>query len=51
MVLGSFQCLGVLLIRIIAGHGPIVLAVDASGVWIFFLLSIICLSPSLWEMA
>ena len=50
----SFQCRGVLLIWIIVGQGPFMLALGAGGVvWIFF--SLICnfstLSPSLWETA
>ena len=37
----NFQCRGVLLIRIIVGHGPTVHAVGAGGdVWTFFLSSI-----------
>ena len=40
----NFQCRGVLLIRIIVGQGPSVLAVGAGGVvWTFFLSSIISL--------
>ena len=31
MVLGSFQCRGILLIRIIVGQGPTVLAVGGGG--------------------
>ena len=38
----NFQCLGVLLIWILVGQGPIVLAVGAGGglFWTFFLSSI-----------
>ena len=44
---------GVLLIWIIVGQGPTVLAVGAGGlVWTFFShLSCLDLSPSLWETA
>ena len=48
------QCLGVLLIWIIVGQGPIVLAVGAGGgcLDIFSLIyHFFCLSPSLWETA
>ena len=38
MVLGNSQCLGVLLIWIIAGQGPTVLAVVAGGVLFDFFL-------------
>ena len=38
----NLQCRGVLLIWIIVGQGPIVLAVGAGGVvWTFFLLPIL----------
>ena len=50
----NFQCQGVLLIWIIVGQGPIVLAVGADGgcLDIFSLIYHFCfLSPSLWEMA
>ena len=44
----NFQCRGVLLIWIIVGQGPAVLAVGADGVvWTFFLSSIILSSFSL----
>ena len=44
MVLVKFLCLGVLLIWIIVGQGPTMLAVWAGGVvWMFFLSSIISL--------
>ena len=44
MVLGNFQCRGVLLIWIIVGQGPTALAVGAGGVvWTFFLSSVISL--------
>ena len=49
-----FQCRGVLLIWIIVGQGPIVLAVGAGGgcLDIFnFIYPYSFLSPSLWEMA
>ena len=47
MVLGNFQCRGVLLIWIILGKGPTVLSVGAGrGCWGIFLLSIIFLSFS-----
>ena len=51
MVLGNFQCLGVLLILFIVGQGLTALAVGAGGVvWTFFLSTIMSLlSPSLWE--
>ena len=40
----NFQCRGVLLIWIIVGQGPAVLAVGAGGdVWLYFLSSIISL--------
>ena len=47
----NVQCQGVLLIWIIVGQGPIVLAVDAGGgVWTFFLSSIFSLFfLPLWE--
>ena len=52
MVQGKLPVQGVLLIWIRVGQGPSVLAVGSGGVvWTFFLLSIICLSPSLWETA
>ena len=50
----NFQCQGVLLIWIIVGQGPIVLAVGAGGggLDIFSLTyHISLLSPSLWETA
>ena len=50
----NFQCWGVLLIWIIVGQGPTVLAVGAGGVvWMFFSLvyHFSLLSPSLWETA
>ena len=50
----NFQCWGVLLIRITAGQGPIVLAVGAGGgcLDIFSLIyRFSFLSPSLWETA
>ena len=45
MVLGKFQCVGDLLIWVIVGLGPIVLAIGAGGgvVCTFFLLSFISL--------
>ena len=44
IVLGTFQCLGVLLIWTIEGQGPTVLAVDAGGYYLdFYLSSIISL--------
>ena len=50
----NFQCRGVLLIWIIVGQGPIVLAVGAGG-GCLDIFSLIChfsiLSPSLWETA
>ena len=50
----SFQCWGVLLIWIIVGQGPVVLAVGAGG-GCLDIFSLICpfspLSPSLWETA
>ena len=53
-VLGNFQCQG-LLIWIIEGQGPTVLAVGVSGgllgyFFSFFSISLL-LSPCLWEMA
>ena len=36
MVLGSFQCRGVLLLRHMVGQGPAVLAADAGRVGFFF---------------
>ena len=54
IVLGNFQCQGTLLIWIIVGQGPSVLAFGEDGSCLdIFLLSIISLflSPSLWEMA
>ena len=49
----NFQCRGVLLIWIIVGQGPTVIAVDAG--WgcldIFSLVYHSLLSPSFWEMA
>ena len=49
MVLGKLQCRGVLLVWIVVGQGPTVLAVGAGGVVLTFLLSSIVslLSPSL----
>ena len=50
----NFQCRGVLLIWIIVGQGPIVLAIGAGGfVWTFFSLiyHFSFLSPSLRETA
>ena len=55
----NFQCWGVLLIWIIVGQGPIVLAVGAGGgcldifslIYHFSSLSPSPLSPSLWETA
>ena len=50
----KFQCLGVLLIWIIVGQGPIALVVGAGGVFldIFTLHYLISsLTPSLWETA
>ena len=50
----NFQCWGVLLIWIIVGQGPIVLAVGAGGgsLDIFsFIYHFSFLSPSLWETA
>ena len=49
MVLGNLQCRGVLLVWIVVGQGPTVLAVGAVGVvWTFLLPSIVSLlSPSL----
>ena len=50
----NFQCWGVLLICIIVGQGPVVLAVGAGG-GCLDIFSLICpfspLSPSLWETA
>ena len=50
----NFQCLGVLLVWIIVGQGPIALAVGAGG-GCLDIFSLICLfsflSPSLWETA
>ena len=50
----NFQCRGVLLIWIIVGKGPVVLAVGAGG-GCLDIFSLICrfspLSPSLWETA
>ena len=50
----NFRCRGVLLILIIVGQGPIVLAVGAGG-GCLDIFSLIChfsiLSPSLWETA
>ena len=53
MVLGNFQCQGVLLIWITVGQGLIALAVDAGGVCLdIFLSSIIShFFLSLWETA
>ena len=50
----NFQCLGVLLVWMIEGQGPIALAVGASGgyldiISLIYLFSF--LSPSFWEMA
>ena len=50
----SFQCRGVLLVWIIVGQGPTVLAVGAGGGWmgVFSLVyHFSFLSPSLWETA
>ena len=50
----SFQCWGVLLVRMIVGQGPIALAVGAGGgcLDIFSLIYLFSfLSPSLWETA
>ena len=50
----NFQCRGVLLVWMIVGQGPIVLAVGAGGgcLDIFFLIyHFSFLSPSLWETA
>ena len=54
MVLGNFQCRGVLLLWIGVGQGPTAFAVGAGGVvWTYF--SLVChfsfLSISLWETA
>ena len=39
MVLGNFQCRGILLLRKLVGQGPTALVVGACGVvWIFFSL-------------
>ena len=43
MVLGSFQCPGVLLLLHIVGQGPAVLAAGAGWVRFFFFLFFICL--------
>ena len=53
MVLGNFKCRGFLLIWILVGLGPTVLAVGAHGFgWTFFLSTIIfLLFPSLWSTA
>ena len=58
MVLGSFQCRGVLLLWHMVGQGPAVLAAGAGRVGcFFFLIFLSCLSylpflmPHLWEMA
>ena len=52
MVLGIFQCRGVLLIWFRVVQMPIALSVDASwGYLDIFLSSIIFLSPSLWGTA
>ena len=51
MVLGNFQCRGVILILIVKGKGATVLAVGAGGGYLdIFLSIIISLSPSFWEM-
>ena len=51
----NFQCRGVLLIWIIVGQGPIVIAIGAGGVCLDVFFSLIYhftfLSPSLWETA
>ena len=50
----NFQCLGILLVWIIVGQGPIALAVGAGGgcLDIFSLIYLFSfLSPSLWETA
>ena len=50
----NFQCRGVLLIWIIVGQGPTVLAVGAGGDGLDFFFSRLhfsVLSPSLWETA
>ena len=48
MVLGNFQCQGILLSWVGVGQGPTVLAVGAGGVvWTFFLFSINFFSFSL----
>ena len=50
----NFQCCGVLLIWIIVGQGPIMLAVGAGGV-VLDIFSLVyhlsLLSPTLWETA
>ena len=52
MVLGNFQCQGILLIWILIGQRPTVLAIAVDEdriIWIFFLLpivSLLVLSPS-----
>ena len=52
MVLGNFQCRGVLLVWIRVGQGPTALAVGAGG-GCLDIFTLICpfssLSPSLWE--
>ena len=48
----NFQCRGVLLIWIMVGQGPTVLAVGAGGGGLdIFFSRISVLSPSLWETA
>ena len=50
----NFQCLGVLLVWMIVGQGPIALAIGAGGgcLDIFSLIYLFSfLSPSLWETA
>ena len=50
----NFQCLGVLLIWLIVGQGPIALAVGAGGGYLdIFTLHYLfsSLSPSFWETA
>ena len=52
MVLSNFQLQGILLIWIMVGQGPAVLAVGVGGVCldIYFLAKLFSfLSPSLWE--
>ena len=48
----NFQCRGVLLVWIVVGQGPIVLAVGAGGgLFGHFFSHLSFLSPSLWETA